>query len=132
MACHEPDTVARDTVPEPDAPVAGAGPNIVRVRMKGETIHVGEMSVEYAQWLRVLRGPEPRCPVVATGGEVVAERRELNVPDGEDVTRVADQTGPGLEAPQPHRPVLATRQQHRLVRVKAHRVHRPGNKKIYS
>jgi hypothetical protein len=36
----------------------------------------------------VLRGPEPRRPIVAAGGEVVAQRRELDVPDGENVALV--------------------------------------------
>ena len=125
MAGHKPDTVTVDAVPEPDTSVAGAGRHIVRVGVKGETVHVREMAVENAEGLRVLRRPEPRRPVVAAGGKVVAQRRKLDVPDGEDVPLVGDETGPGLEAPQAHRPVLAARQQHRLLRVEAHAVHRP-------
>jgi hypothetical protein len=110
VAGHKPDAVACHTVPEPDAPVAGASGHIIRVGMEVEAVHVGEMSVKYPQRLRMFRGPEPRRSVVAAGGKVIAEGRELNVPDGEDVTLVADKAGPGLEAPQSDRSVFATRQ----------------------
>jgi hypothetical protein len=109
MAGHKPDAVAGHTVPEPDASVAGAGSHIIRIGMEVETVHVGEMSVKYPQRLGMLSRPEPRRSVVAAGGKIIAQGRKLNIPDGEDVTLVADKAGPGLEAPQSDRSVFATR-----------------------
>jgi hypothetical protein len=48
MSCHKANTVSRHTVPHAEAPVAGPGRHIVGIGMEGETVHVGEVSVEDA------------------------------------------------------------------------------------
>jgi hypothetical protein len=48
MSSHETNTVSRHTVPHPETPVAGPGRHIVGIRMEGETVDVGEVSVEDA------------------------------------------------------------------------------------
>ena len=54
--------------------------------MEGEAVHVGEVAHEQPDAVGLLRGPEPDGPVVGAGGEVVALRGKLDLPDGEDVS----------------------------------------------
>ena len=48
MSGHETNTVSRHTIPHSETPVAGPGRHIVGIGMEGETVHVGEVSVEDA------------------------------------------------------------------------------------
>ena len=92
--------------------------------MEGETVDVGEMAVEDSQRLRLIGRPEPRCPVVAGGGEVVAEGGEGAVPDGEHVALVAHQTCPSVQRPEANDAILPAGEQQGLVRVEGEPVDR--------
>ncbi len=48
MSGHETNTVSRHTIPHAEAPVAGPGRHIIGIGMEGETVDVGEVSVEDA------------------------------------------------------------------------------------
>ena len=63
-----------------------------------------------ARWTTT-KGSSPGHAVVPPADEVVAVGAELCVPHGVVVALVAHQAGEGLQAPQPHRPVLGARQQ---------------------
>lgn len=65
-------------------------------------INICVMSGKQPHRLEVICGPESSEPVMAAGYEVEAMIAELHIEHGVVVPLVADQVGPGEQAPQPH------------------------------
>ena len=123
MARHQSHAVPRHAVPQAETSVRGPRADIVAVWVEGETVNVGEVTVEDPERLALVRGPEAGSSVVAARGKVVAVGGEGAVPDREHVALVDHEAGPGQQRPQPHRPVLGAGQQQRPVWVERETKH---------
>ena len=70
--------------------------------------------------------PDASCPIIGTGGEIVAERRELHVPNRILMAVVNDHAGACLDRPASHGAVLGPRDDELVVEADANGVDRPA------
>lgn len=94
--------------------------------MELDNINVRIVSSKDPQRLMVVRCPQSRRPVVSDRREVVAVRRELDIPNRVDVPFVNDDTSPRLQAPQANRAIFRAGQQQRPVRTERDTVNGAG------
>lgn len=85
---HNSLALACQDTPHADLFVTASCGQVVAVRVEVDRFYVGKMPREDSDGQVVLHSPKLGCPVVGAGSEVVAERRELHLPDWEVVPLV--------------------------------------------
>ena len=63
-------------------------------------VNIRNMSGKESQWVVLISGPKTGCPIVRTGGKIIAVRTELHVPNGKTVAFIGTHVIPRQQRPQ--------------------------------
>lgn len=87
-------------MPHSHALVTAAREEVDTVRMPANTVNVIVMASKPFQALDMVGAPQPRSTIVRSGGEIVAVRTPLDIPDGIIMSTVCDEAGPSVKGPE--------------------------------